>query len=82
MQEEDNLISAVTDTCKCYHLISAFSINFEWWMCACTGLTESKTHILGVLLSRLRAQLQWCCCRLHILQAELGAEEELRITQT
>lgn len=51
-------------------------------MCVCTGLTERETHILGVLLSLLCAQLHHCCCWLHILRAELGAKEQLRVTQT
>lgn len=46
------------------------------------GLKEDETHILRVVLSRLRAQLQQSCCRLHILWAELGAKEQLRVTQT
>jgi len=82
MYQEDSLISAATNICKCYHLISAFSINFEWWLCACAGLNKSETHVLGVVLSQLRAQLQRCRCQLHILRAELGAEEQLRIAQT
>lgn len=82
VDQEDNLISAVTNICKCYHLISSFSINFEWWLRACTGLNGSETHVLGVVLSQLRAQLQRRRCRLHVLRAELGAEEQLRIAQT
>lgn len=48
----------------------------------CRSEQESKTHVLGVVLSQLRAQLQRCRCRLHVLRAELGAEEQLRITET
>lgn len=48
----------------------------------CRAEQESKTHVLGVVLSQLRAQLQRCRCRLHVLRAELGAEEQLRITET
>lgn len=39
---------------------------------------KSETHVLGVVLS----QLQRRRCRLHVLWAELGAEEQLRIAQT
>ena len=80
--QENSLISTVTKICKCYHLILAFSINFEWWLCACTGLNRSETHILGVVLSRLCTQLQRRRCQQRILRAELGAKEQLRITQT